>query len=303
MRWRGSILATYFAGAISFLAWPALADGVSVNCYSPQISVSAGSTGIANVDCIISTNESENYQILDSSHNFLTPATIPMLGLLHLLTATRQPTVTSPDNTIIGIAGSAAGFTGSLLNTNSIRNLQFQYAIPTTAQTPAGLYSSFLSLSYYQYRICSSSSCEQHVYTGTAPFQISVNVQSTPVTVSCSSPTVTSTPGGGSFTLDVTCTISGNSAKQLSPSTQNMFSPSAIMLTQGQSTLSATLQPTVTSPDNSVSGISGTASGGFTGTINSLPAHVMVQYQGNTAATTKAGAYTSSPVTFTWSTI
>jgi len=283
----------------------AFADGgaPSVSCYSPQVNVRAGDTATVNVNCGLYTPDSGNYHLLGSSNNFLSPASLIILNGLHYLTANRQSTVVSPDNTITSIAGTSAGFTGNLLNTIALKNLQFQYTVATTSQTSAGLYSSYFFSSYFQYRICSSSSCEQHVYSGTAPFNILVNVQSSPVTVSCNSPAVNATPGGGLFTLDVTCTISGNNIRQLSPATQNIFSPAAITLSQGSKTVSANLQPTVTSPDSSMTGISGTAAGGFSGTVQSLPATVQVRYQGSTTATTTAGSYTSAPVTFTWSTI
>lgn len=293
------------AGWLACICYPGFTDSASFFCYSPSINIpGGGGTATANVTCGIYTSGSgSNYHLMNSNDNFLTPASLVLVNGTHQLSVIRQTSVVSPDNTVTSIAGTSSGFTGDLLNTTSLKTLQFQYAITTTAQTAPGLYSSYASTSYYQYRICSSESCEQHVFTGTAPVSLSVNVQSSPVTVSCASPAVNATPGGGSFTLDVTCTLSGNSAKQFSPSNQNLFSPSTITLTNGKSTLAATLQPTVTSPDSSVSALSGTASGGFTGTINSLPAKIKVQYQGNTTLRTTAGAYTSAPVTFTWSTI
>jgi hypothetical protein len=276
----------------------------SVFCNSPQVSVTAGSTGTAYVNCGIYSPESgRNYRLLNSSNNLLSPAALLLQSGSNQLNAIRQSSVISPDNTVSSIAGTAAGFTATLLNVSAQKNLQFQYNIATTAQTASGLYSSFATASYFQYRICSSASCSQQVYTGTAPFMVSLNVQGSPLTVSCNSPAVNATAGGGTFTLNVTCTISGGGSRQFSPASQNLFSPSAITLTQGGKTISATLQPLVTSPDSSVTGISGTASGGFMGTANALPAKVMVQYQGTTTGTTQAGAYTSSPVTFTWSTI
>lgn len=117
--------------------------------------------------------------------------------------------------------------------------------------------------------------------------------------VTCTSPAVTASPGTN--TLNVTCSITGN-PNNLASGTANSFGPSSVNLANGSgSTLSASLNSSITSPDGTVTGISGT-SAGFSGTINSLPAKVQASYSVNTTTSTKSGTYTGT-TTYTWSTI
>ena len=117
--------------------------------------------------------------------------------------------------------------------------------------------------------------------------------------VTCTSPSVTASPG--SNTLNVTCSVTGN-PNNLASGTANSFGPGSVTLNNGSgSTLSASLNSSVTSPDGTVSGISGSSSG-FSGTINSLPAKVQASYNVTTTSSTKSGTYTGT-TTYTWSTI
>lgn len=117
--------------------------------------------------------------------------------------------------------------------------------------------------------------------------------------VSCTSPSVTASPGVN--TLTVTCSVSGN-PNNLASGTTNAFGPSNVTLNgSGKETLAANLQSSITSPDGSVNSISGTSSG-FSGSIKALPAKVEATYNVNTTATTKSGTYTGT-TTYTWSTI
>ncbi len=276
----------------------------SVACASPTVSVAPGSTGTITVNCLIDAPDADsNYQITGSTNNFMAPATVYLSKGLSFLTARLQAPVTSPDGTVTSISGTSSGFTARLSSSSAPKNLSFQYSVTTSSATPAGTYNAFLTPAYYRYRICTNPACNQQVFSGTATTSMSVSVASSPVSVSCASPTVNATAGGGPFSLDVVCTISGGNPGQVSPSNQNVFSPGTITLTNGASNLSATLQSTVTSPDGSVSAISGTAGGGFTASINSTPAKVQVRYSGSTTNNTPAGTYTSAPVTFAWSTI
>lgn len=284
------------------------ADTLSVSCTSPTVTASPGNSIPVYVNCIIDApNADSGYRITSSSTNLMLPTTTYVSRGLSFLTATLQPTVTSPDNSVTSISGTSSGFTASLSSGSSPKNLRFEYLINTTNYTPTGAYYSSLTSPYYRYRICTTSSCttqnNEQVFNGTASAYLSLNLTSIPVSVTCSSSPVNAVPGGGPFSLDITCTLSGGRADKLSPSTQNSFSPGTITLTNGASSLSATLQPTVTSPDSSVSGISGTAGGGFTGNVNSMPAKIQVQYKGVTTNSTTAGTYTSAPVSFTWSTL
>lgn len=117
--------------------------------------------------------------------------------------------------------------------------------------------------------------------------------------VSCASPSVTAATG--SNTMTVTCTLSGN-PNSLASGTSNTFGPSSSTLSDGNGhNLTASLQSSVTSPDGSLTSISGT-SAGFSGSIQSLPAKVQATYSVNTTSTTKSGTYTGV-TTYTWSTI
>lgn len=117
--------------------------------------------------------------------------------------------------------------------------------------------------------------------------------------VSCASPSVTAEVGTNALT--VTCSISGN-PNSLASGTANAFGPGAVTLTgSGGNTLTANLQSNVTSPDGTVSTITGT-SAGFSGSISTLPAKVQAVYNVETTNTTKSGTYTGA-TTYTWSTI
>ena len=117
--------------------------------------------------------------------------------------------------------------------------------------------------------------------------------------VSCSSPSVTATPGTN--TLTVLCTISGN-PNSLASGTANAFGPGSVTLGNGSGgSLTAILQSGVTSPDTSITTITGT-SAGFSGAIQTLPAKVQATYNVDTTASTKSGTYTGA-TTYTWSTI
>ncbi len=117
--------------------------------------------------------------------------------------------------------------------------------------------------------------------------------------VSCSSPSVTATPGTN--TLTVLCTISGN-PNSLASGTANAFGPGSVTLGNGSGgSLTAILQSGVTSPDTSITTITGT-SAGFSGSIQTLPAKVQATYNVDTTASTKSGTYTGA-TTYTWSTI
>jgi hypothetical protein len=281
------------------------ADTLSVACSSAPVTASAdGGTVTADVDCTINAPDvTPSYRIIDSSDNFLVPGLVLLNKGLNVITASRQSSVTSPDGTVTSISGTSQGFTGRLSTSGSLQTLRFQYDITTSSTTPAGRYQSTISSPFYKYRICTNPSCSQQSFTGIAPTTLTVDVAGAPISVSCASPSVTATPGGGPFSLTVECTVSGSNASKMSPSSQNMVSPSTINLSSGSSVLTATLQPTVTSPDSSVTGITGTAGGGFSGNITALPAKIQVKYAGSTTNTTPAGTYTSTPVTFAWSTL
>jgi hypothetical protein len=281
------------------------ADTVMVSCTSPTVSAPAGGgTVTANVNCQINAPDAGgSYRLTGTLNNFMTPAVSPLNRGIFILNAIRQAVVTSPDDSVTNISGSASGFTASLANTSATKNIRFQYEITTNSLTPSGQYMSLLLLPSFHYRICTTPSCNKEIFTGLAPAGLTLNVVSTPVSVSCSSQPAEAKAGGGSFSINVSCTTAGGAPNQFSPSSQNIFSPTSITFFGNNNNINATLQSTVTSPDNSVSRISGSAGSGFTGTINSLPATVQVQYQGITTNQTKAGTYTSTPVSYTWSTL
>ncbi len=116
--------------------------------------------------------------------------------------------------------------------------------------------------------------------------------------VTCSSPSVTAATGTNALT--VTCSITGN-PNSLASGTANQFGPGAVTMTSGSNSLTANLQSGVTSPDSTVTSISGT-SAGFSGSISSLPAKVQAVYNVVTTDSTKSGTYTGT-TTYTWSTI
>jgi hypothetical protein len=117
--------------------------------------------------------------------------------------------------------------------------------------------------------------------------------------VTCSSPSVTAASGVNA--LVVTCNINGN-PNNLAAGSSNHFGPAEVTLTSsGGNTLTASLQPNITSPDSTVTSISGT-SAGFSGLIQSLPARVQATYNVTTNDSTKSGTYTGS-TTYTWSTL
>lgn len=281
-------------------------DDVAVSCTSPTVSApSEGGTVSAYVNCLIDAPGaiSGSYRITSSSSNMMLPTTVYLNKGLSFLQATLQPTVISPDNTVSSISGTSSGFSGTLSSGSTPKMLRFEYKITTRESTPGGMYYSLLTPPYYKYRICTTPSCNKESYNGNASAYLSLNISTAPVSVSCGSEPVQAVPGGGPFSLDITCTLSGGNPDKMSPGTQNMFSPGTVTLTNGTSNLTATLQPGVTSPDSSVTGISGTAGGGFSGNINSMPAKIQIRYQGTTTNSTTAGTYTSAPVSFTWSTL
>jgi len=116
--------------------------------------------------------------------------------------------------------------------------------------------------------------------------------------VSCTSPSVTANLGTNA--LAVSCSISGN-PNNLASGSANSFGPGSVTLTSGSNNLTATLQNAITSPDATVTGISGN-SNGFAGSIKSLPATVQATYNVNTTASTKSGTYTGT-TTYVWSTL
>jgi hypothetical protein len=292
-------------GLLSALTPSVIADSLSVSCSSSTVSAPAsGGTLTIPVNCIINApNADSSYRITASSNNFMTPSSTSLSSGSNLLTGTLQSSVTSPDSSVTSISGTSSGFTAQMTSSSSPKTLRFQYSVTTTGSTPAGTYSSSGSPPSYHYRVCTRSNCNQEIFSGTATTPISVTVPSAPVTINCTSPTVNATAGGGPFSLTVACTVSSGNPTRFSPSSQNAFSPSTITLSHGSSHLTATLQSTVTSPDSSVSGISGTAGAGFTGNVNALPAKIQATFTGATLNTTPAGTYTSPPVSFTWSTI
>jgi hypothetical protein len=276
---------------------------ISVGCNSPMVSAPAGGgTVVANVDCLINApNAGPSYRITAAANNFMAPRTIYLSRGLNFLTATLEPAVISPDNTVTSISGTSSGFTAGLSSSPTPKTLRFQYTINTTSATPAGNYLSLLNPAYYRFRICRTPACNKNVSTGTVSASLNVRVISAPVSVSCSSAPANAVPGGGAFALDVLCSVAGGNPDKFFPVTQNVFSPSVITLSNGNATLSANLHPAISSPDSSVSGFSGTAGGGFSANINAMPAKIQVQYRGNTTVTTPPGAYTSPPVAFAWS--
>lgn len=283
-----------------------LADSIGVFCSSPAITAPNGGGALTlNVDCLINAPDANSaYRIRDSENNFITPASIILLSNgLNFLSAIRRSTVISPDGSVSSISGTSSGFTARVSDSSLPKTVRFQYGVSTTSATPSGTYTS-VSPASYQYQICTSPTCNQQVFTGIAPTSLSIIVPAAPVTVSCANASANASPGGGSFGLSVVCTLSGGNPGKLYPAGQNVFSPSTLTLSNGTDSLTATLQPIVTSPDGSVTGISGTAGGGFTGNIVSLPAKIQAQYTGATTVSTPAGTYNgSAPVTLIWSTI
>jgi len=280
-------------------------NNVNVSCTSPPATAPVdGGTVLVDVNCLIDApNASSNYRITGSADNLMTPNTTFLNKNLSVLSATRQPNVNSPDGSVTSISGTSNGFTAQLTTSSSPKTLRFQYQVTTTNHTPAGTYTSLLNPPAYRYQICTTPSCSQQSFSGIAIAPLSITIPSAPVTVNCASSPINAAPGGGTFDLDIVCTVSGGNPASFSPSGQNTFSPATVTLSNGSTNLTATLQSAVTSPDGSVSGLVGTASEGFTGNINTIPAKVQARYTGTTLNTTPAGTYTSAPVLFTWSTI
>jgi hypothetical protein len=117
--------------------------------------------------------------------------------------------------------------------------------------------------------------------------------------VSCSSSSVTAnTPGTQTLTVD--CTITGN-PNDFSP-TGNSFSNPTVTLTSGGNNLTATAASAVTSPNSSVTNISGNTSG-FTADLASGFSNtwtIRTTYTVPTTSTTPSGTYTGT-TTYTWS--
>ena len=141
--------------------------------------------------------------------------------------------------------------------------------------------------------------------TGAATSTMSFSVP-VATSVNCASASVTAPAGTQTNTLTVLCTITGN-PNNLASGTTNAFSPATSTMTSGSNTLTATRQPTVISPDASVTAITGT-SAGFSGLLGSSVTFsstwkVQTTYTVLTTATTRAGTYTSGTIAYTWSTI
>jgi hypothetical protein len=264
----------------------------SLSCTSPTITLpSGGGTGTANVDCTVSATGL--FSLGPVGGNYVTPATVSAVSGSNSLNGLLLPGLSTPDNSYTAIVGTSAGFVGVALFTPA--TIRYQYTFTSTATTPAGTYSTSGTTMTGAYRTLLGES-------GSSNFVITVNVP-LKTTTSCTSPSVNATGGGGAFTLNVDCTLTGNGPLLISPSVQNTFSPTSITLSNGPRTLNATLQATVTSPNASIIGITGAASTGFSGTFVSSPATIRVQYTGTTTSTTHAGTYTSPTVTYAWSTL
>jgi hypothetical protein len=88
--------------------------------------------------------------------------------------------------------------------------------------------------------------------------------------VSCASAPVTAPTGNQTNTLAVVCTITGNPNSMAAMG--NSFSPSSVTMTNASSqTLSATLQTGITSPDSSITGITGNSSGFREPSVREVP--------------------------------
>jgi len=102
--------------------------------------------------------------------------------------------------------------------------------------------------------------------------------QSHAISVTCIEPTVM-IPAGSTTTVNLDCTFTGATAGSLlgpiSGTSRNRLRASAI---SNFTYFTATFDPTVTSPDGTVTGIVGTATGGFTGTIQAPTATVRFTY-------------------------
>ncbi len=264
----------------------------SMTCTSPTITLPVGGgSGTANVDCTVSA--SGLFSLGPLGNNYVTPSSVAAVFGSNNLTGILSPAISSPDNSYTTILGNSSGFT--VVSLSASGTIRYQYTFTSTASTPAGTYTTSATAMTAFYRTLLFES-------GSANFSINVIVP-LKTTTSCTSPSVNATGGGGAFSLTLTCTLSGNGPLLISPGVQNTFSPSSITLTNGSNTLNATLQPTVTSPNGSIIGLTGTASGGFSGTFVTSPATIQVKYTGTTTATTKAGTYNSTNVNYAWSTL
>lgn len=119
--------------------------------------------------------------------------------------------------------------------------------------------------------------------------------------VTCNSTPVTVPPGTQTSTLVVICALSGN-PNNLAASTNSFTYPATV--TNGGHSLTVTPVSAVTSPDGSITGITGDYNG-FNGTLQSGTGN-MWRIQStctiNTTAVTPSGTYTGT-VTYNWSTI
>lgn len=281
-----------FLGSLLFGGFSGSWAASTINCTSPTITLpSGGGIGTANVDCTVSSTGL--FSLGPIGGNYVTPTTVSAVSGGNSLSGLLLPGITTPDNSYTAIVGTATGYLGVALFTPA--TIRYQYTFTSTGSTPAGTYTTSATPMAGYYRTLLGES-------GSGSFSITVVVP-LKTTTSCTSPSVNATGGGGMFTINVDCTLSGNGPLLISPTVQNTFSPATITLTSGSRTLNASLQPTVMSPNGSIIGITGTAGGGFSGTFIGSPATIRIQYSGTTTSTTRSGTYTSPNVTYAWSTL
>lgn len=293
------VLFIIFAGILFLGIIPSARAVPSVSCDNPVAQAVLGG-GVVNINilCTISNISPGINTLTPSGSNIVAPPTIILTNGGNTLSAALQSTITSPDGTVTQTSGlPLLGFIGVLTAPTS--KIQFQYQTTTTPATHAGSYVSTVGAMTFNWQV---TGIPGGIASGTANSTLQVNVPAPPTFVSCNSPGVSAPSGGGPYTINVNCTIS-NDGSTLSPGASNTFSPALLTLSQGANNLTANLQAGVSSPDGTVTGIAGTASGGFTGTIQSLPATIRVQYTGSTTSTTPSGTYTSGTITYIWSAI
>lgn len=282
---------------------------VTTTCSAPTVTApTGGGTSTIIVDCTLTGTAGEiaaGRFLRTNNQNRVSTGT-PSITLTRTTTpantlsaALQTSSVTSPNGSVTAITGTTASFNGSIQSNPA--TVRFQYTVTTIPTTLSGTYQSGATAFRYTWRVKNSAgtTLANGVTGGT---RLILSVPSVPTSVTCTSPSVNAPAGGGSFTLNVDCVLSGSQGT-IRPSAGNKFSPTSLTLTNGASTLNATLQSTVTSPNSTVGSITGTASGGFTGTVTSFPATVRAQYTGTTTSTTKSGTYTSGTITYTWATL
>ena len=291
------VLVPILASFCCIFLFPKAFAAPAVTCTAPTVTApSGGGTATINVNCT-ATGITSGWKFRANANNLVTPSSTTLTSGSNTRTATRQSGVTSPDSTFTLLGGNAAGFNGTFSSTTA--NVRFTYNVTTLSTTKSGTYSSTANAVTFTWRIQNAANVTQASGTSSTTLNLIVPALTS---VSCTSGSVNATAGGGSFTLNVDCTLTTN-ATQISPSGGNVFSPTSVTLTNGAATLTGNLQSSVTSPDSTVTSISGTATGGFTGNIVSSPAKIRVQYSGTSTSTSKAGTYTVTPVTYSWSTI